>query len=208
MMEKLVLYEDIESLSDETLIELYRDNNLVAIEILILRYKTYVRSILKTSYFVGSEKDDFIQEGMIGLFKAICDYNPSRKATFQTFANICIKRQISTAFKTMSRKKHLPLNTSVSLNQALSYEDEGEFTLIDTLTEEDTPEDFVINNERYLALKEVMKQLLSDFEWTVISLYIDGKDYQQIAHILQKTPKSIDNALQRIKRKLSKELNK
>ncbi|OON99533.1 MAG: RNA polymerase factor sigma-70 [Epulopiscium sp. Nele67-Bin004] len=201
-MNHTVLLED---LSDEQLIQLYRNDNIIAIEVLITRYKSYVRGFLHTNYFVGSERDDIVQEGMIGLFKAICDYNPEKETQFKTFAHVCIQRQIFTAYKTNTRKKHIPLNTSISLDQPLSYEDNTlKDTLIDDITP--TPEELIILEEEFEIFKKNIKSILSGLEWQVISMYIEGNNYQEIAKLLDKTPKSIDNALQRIKRKLSTRL--
>lgn len=198
----------LEEKTDEELIELYRQSISEAGEVLVQRYKKFVRTKIKANYFLGADKEDLIQEGMIGLFKAICDYNENREASFKSFATICITRQLSTAFKTVSRQKHIPLNTSISLNipiHAKRAEDDDEnITLIDILRNKAdlTPEDEVINQEDLMDLNAYIKKSLSHLEWDVLVLHTQGKNYHEIAKELDKPVKSIDNALQRIKNKL------
>lgn len=198
---------ELESMTDEALIQVYRNTNRQAIEILVQRYKKFVRHKIKTTYCIGADKEDLIQEGMIGLFKAINDYNPDREASFKSFATLCVTRQLSTAFKTVTRQKHMPLNTSISLNLPVNKggeEDEEGVTLMDILKskEEFSPEDEVINEENFKVLNEYISKVLSEMELEVLRLYIDGKNYHEIAKEMDKTPKAIDNALQRIKKKL------
>lgn len=200
--------KDLESLADEELIQVYRKGTNEAIEVLIQRYKRFVRTKIRTNYYVGTDKDDLIQEGMIGLFKAICDYNPNKEASFKSFATICITRQLSTVFKSVTRQKHIPLNTSISLsipvNTKGSDEEEDGITLMDVLKNKEslTPEDEVIDRENLEVLNKNISKVLSPMEWHVLKLYIDGKNYKDIALMLGKKPKSIDNALQRIKKKV------
>lgn len=200
--------KNLEQLTDEALIESYRAGTNDAIEILVQRYKRFVRTKIRANYFIGVDKDDLIQEGMIGLFKAICDYDPHKDTTFKSFATLCVTRQVSTAFKAVSRQKHIPLNTSISLSIPISQkgneEDEEGITLLDTIknTTSMTPEDEMISKENLEVLNNQMKKVLSKLEWQVLSLYISGKNYQEIAKELNKAPKSIDNALQRIKKKV------
>lgn len=200
--------EELEQLTDEELIEVYRKGTNMAIEVLIQRYKRFVRTRIRTNYYVGTDKDDLIQEGMIGLFKAICDYNPNKEASFKSFATICITRQLSTVFKSVTRQKHIPLNTSISLsipvNAKGNDEDEDGITLMDVLKNKEsiTPEDEIINRENLEVLNKNIYKVLSPMEWRVLKLYIDGKNYKDIAIMLGKKPKSIDNALQRIKKKV------
>lgn len=199
--------DELESLSDEDLIVAYRNDEKRAIDLLIKRYKKLVRAKIKANYFIGVDKDDLIQEGMIGLFKAICDYNPSKETRFKSFATLCITRQLSTAFRTVSRQKHIPLNTSISLSAPVhkSGEDEDEgVTLMDVLKNNTvpTPEDELISRENLEVLNKNIYKVLSKLEWEVLSLYLQGKDYHQIGQSLGKPLKSIDNALQRIKRKV------
>lgn len=199
--------ESLEMMSDEALIALYREGENHAIELLVQRYKKFVRNRIRVNFFIGADKDDLIQEGMIGLFKAICDYNPEKEASFKSFATLCVTRQISTAFKAVSRQKHIPLNRSISLsipiNKSSDEEDEG-ITLMDILKNNvsPSPEEEVISKENVEDINEYIIKALSDLEIQVLHLYIDGKNYKEIAKILDKTPKSIDNALQRIKKKL------
>ena len=199
--------EELESMTDEALIEVYRTSDKKAIEVLVKRYKPLVRHRVKTSYYIGMDKEDLIQEGMIGLFKSINDYNAHKEASFKTFATVCITRQISTAFKTVTRQKHIPLNTSISLDLPVMKNGEDEedgVTLMDVLKnkEEFSPEDEVINQENLEVLNKYILKVLSDMEFKVLKLYINGNNYQDIAKIMDKTPKAIDNALQRIKKKL------
>ncbi|ONI43040.1 RNA polymerase factor sigma-70 [Candidatus Epulonipiscium fishelsonii] len=194
----------LEKLTDEELIKCYREKNLDAIEILIQRYKSYVKKRIKNIYIVGIERDDLVQEGMIGVFKAVCEYNPSKEIDFRNFANICITNQMNTVFKAAYRKKHMPLNNSVSLDQQIINQEDENITLMDIIKEDTglTPEELVISQENMERLIEYMKSVLSKFELDVAVLHIKGKSYQEIALLMNKSPKSIDNALQRIKRKL------
>lgn len=198
----------LEEMTDEALINLYRQGEHHAIDLLVQRYKKLVRNRIKINFFIGADKEDLIQEGMIGLFKAICDYDPEREASFKSFATLCVTRQISTAVKMVSRQKHIPLNQSISLSipiahKSIDEEDEG-ITLIDVIKNNlsQTPEDEVISKERVDDIYEYITKVLSDLEVQVVTLYMEGKNYKEIATILDKSPKSIDNALQRIKKKL------
>lgn len=198
----------LESMSDEALIALYRAGENNAIELLVQRYKKLVRNRIRVNFFIGADKDDLIQEGMIGLFKAICDYNPERETSFKSFATLCVTRQISTAFKAVSRQKHIPLNRSISLsvpisNKSSDEDDEG-ITLMDVIKNNvsPTPEDEVISKENVEDINDYIVKVLSALEIEVLHLYMDGKNYKEIAKVLDKPPKSIDNALQRIKKKL------
>ncbi|ONI37801.1 hypothetical protein AN639_09320 [Candidatus Epulonipiscium fishelsonii] len=194
----------LEELTDEELIKCYREKNPDAIEVLIQRYKNYIRKRIKNSYIVGTEIEDLVQEGTIGLFKAICEYDPDREADFKNFANICITSHMNTAFKTATRKKHMPLNNSISLDQQIVNQEDENITLMDIIKKDAglTPEELVISQENLERLIEYMKSVLSKFELDVAILHIKGKSYHEIALLMKKTPKSIDNALQRIKRKL------
>lgn len=198
-----------EVLTDEELIAAYQRGDRGCIEILVQRYKTFVRKKIKSNYFVGADVEDLIQEGMIGLFKAICDYNSEKDASFKSFATLCITRQISTAFKTATRQKHMPLNTSISLNLPIAGEDDDGITLMDILKDNisHNPEDMMIHEEDLKRLRRHMKESLSDFEWEVLNAHTQGQNYHEIAERMGKSVKSIDNALQRIKRKLSENFN-
>lgn len=200
--------KELETMADEELIDLYRSAQKQAVEVLVQRYKKFVRAKIKANFFIGADKEDLVQEGMIGLFKAICDYNPNKETSFKSFATLCITRQVSTAFKMVSRQKHMPLNTSISLNIPISNksadEEEENITLMDIIKGKEcvTPEDEVINQENLQALNEHILKALSKLEWQVLNLYTQGENYHEIAHTLDKPVKAIDNALQRIKKKL------
>lgn len=201
-------WQNLNKLPDEALIALYRQGDKNAIDLLIQRYKKLVRHKIRVDFFVGADKEDLIQEGMIGLFKAICDYNSEKEASFKSFATLCVTRQISTAFKTASRQKHMPLNRSISLNVPISArssdEEEDGMTLMDVIKNNIslTPEEEIISKENVEAINTFMKKSLSPMEIKVVNLYMEGKNYKEIAVLLDKSPKSIDNALQRIKKKL------
>lgn len=189
--------------SDETLIELYRAGEQPAIEVIFERYKNLVRKKAKAMYLAGGDNDDLIQEGMIGLYKAVRDFESGREASFATFASMCINRQMITAVTASNRKKNTPLNTYVSFDQPANSDEDNDMKLVDVLqteTEQD-PEKLFIDKEHTAMLEKKLLSMLSRFERQVIELYMDGKDYQQIAEILGKSSKSIDNALQRIRAK-------
>ncbi len=195
-----------EEMMDEQVVELSAEGDKSATEYILEKYKNMVRSRAKMYYLAGADKDDLIQEGMIGLFKAIRDFDATYQASFHGFAEMCIKRQMITAVKSASRLKHGPLNTYVSLNTPV-YEDESERMLVDVLAEREAvdPEEMILRREKAEALEADIAEKLSPLEQTVLSLYLGGKNYQEIAAELGRTPKSIDNALQRIKRKLTAE---
>ena len=154
---------------------------------------------------IGADREDIIQEGMIGLYKAIRDYRANSGTNFRTFADLCITRQIITAIKTATRQKHIPLNSYISLNKPI-YDDENENALLDSLTEKHRldPEEIMISRERYVIIEKKIMDTLSDYESDVLRQYLDGKSYVDIAAALNKSEKSIDNALQRIKKKIEK----
>ena len=193
-----------ESLEDEQLIEVYKNGYPHAAEVLVQRYKNFVRSKVRTNYFIGADREDLIQEGMIGLFKAISDYDDSRKASFKSFASICIKGQISTALKTATRQKHMVLNTSVSLDRPVFEEDDERTTFLDLLKLDPSqgPEELLIRQEKMKSMERKLSRVLSKLESSVLKLYLEGQSYYEISQILGRPDKSIDNALQRIKRKL------
>lgn len=194
---------DYQACSDETLIEMYRVGDQFAIDILFERYKNLVRKKAKAMFLAGGDNDDLIQEGMIGLYKAVRDYDESKEAIFATFASICINRQIISAVTAYNRKKNSPLNSYVSFDLPANSDDEGQMRLVDVLRSdyESDPESLYIDREHTLLLKEQLLNSLSPFEKKVIDMYMDGKDYREIAEFLGKTPKAIDNALQRIRTK-------
>lgn len=195
---------DLEQMTDEALIDVYHQGNNKAIEILIQRYKYFVRTKIKTTNYMGVDKDDLIQEGMIGLFKAINEYNPDKEASFKTFATLCVNRQVSTAYKAVSRQKHMPLNSSISLSIPINHDEEDEVTLMDVLKDNKdlSPEEEIIDQENVEVLNEHIHKVLSHMEWEVLKLYTEGRNYHEIAELLDRPLKSIDNTLQRIKKKL------
>lgn len=192
-----------DSLTDEALVKLSSEGDSFATEQLLNRYKNTVRSKARMYFLAGADRDDIVQEGMIGLFKAIRDFNLEKAASFKSFAELCIKRQILTAVKTSTRKKHLPLNNYISLSKPV-YDDEQDTTVSDFLSQfnQSSPEELFICKENYAVLGEKINEILSKLEREVFSMYLEGKSYQEIAKIMNRPPKSIDNALQRIKKKL------
>ena len=194
----------LESLGDEQLVEMYRSGSHHAVDVLVQRYKNFVRGRVRTNFFIGADREDLIQEGMIGLFKAISDYDVTREASFRSFASICIKGQISTALKTATRQKHMVLNTSVSLDRPVFDEDDDRTTLMDVLRLEPSqgPEELLIRQEKMTHIEKQLNATLSQLECNVLKLYLEGQSYYEISELLKRPTKSVDNALQRIKRKL------
>ncbi|MDF2524251.1 MAG: polymerase, sigma-24 subunit, subfamily [Clostridiales bacterium] len=198
---------DFSSMLDEEIIEDARQGNDNALEYLINKYKNFVRAKARTYFLIGADREDIIQEGMIGLYKAIRDFREDKLSSFRAFAELCITRQIITAIKTATRQKHIPLNSYISLNKPI-FDEDSDRTLMDILSEVSVsdPEELMINREEFSGIEAKMGELLSALEWEVLSLYLEGKSYQEIAVDLDKHVKSIDNALQRVKRKLEKYL--
>ena len=195
------------SLTDEEIVELCHNGDTNAEEYLLNKYKNFVRSKARSYFLIGADHEDIVQEGMIGLYKAIRDYKQEKLSSFRAFAELCITRQIITAIKTATRQKHIPLNSYVSLNKPL-YDEESDRTLLDIIMEGNTgnPEDMIINQENLGNIHQKINEVLSGLEQEVLSAYLDGKSYQEIAETLGRHVKSIDNALQRVKRKLEKYL--
>ncbi|SEF95862.1 RNA polymerase, sigma 30 subunit, SigH [Caloramator fervidus] len=196
---------DFDNMMDEEIVALAQEGNKFAEEYLINKYINYVKSKTKSYFLVGADKEDIFQEGMIGLFKAIRDFKNDKLSSFRAFAELCITRQIITAIKAATRQKHVPLNCYISLNKPM-FEEESERTLIDivsTLHISD-PEEVIISKEERKKIEKKMKEILSDLEIEVLKSYLSGKSYQEIACDLDRHAKSIDNALQRVKRKLEK----
>lgn len=196
-------FERFSSLTDEEIVTIYqRENNHYATDYIMQRYKNFVRSKARSYFLMGADKEDIIQEGMIGLYKATRDFNQDHEVSFKAFAELCITRQIISAIKGASRQKHIPLNSYISLNKP-AYDD-SERTLIEVLETEKNldPQEVVINREQYALIKEVMEAVLSPLEWDVLRGYMDAKSYQEMAEEHHRSVKSIDNALQRVKKKM------
>ncbi|MFC4355400.1 RNA polymerase sporulation sigma factor SigH [Chryseomicrobium palamuruense] len=192
-------------LPDDEILELVHAGNTEALDFLITKYKPLVRMKSKSYFLIGADKEDILQEGMIGLYKAIRDFREEKLTSFRAFAELCITRQIITAIKTATRQKHIPLNSYVSLDKPV-YDEESERTLLDTIasTVVDDPEQLLISQESFDFMEEKMGEMLSDLEQQVLMLYIEGQSYQEISEQLNRHVKSIDNALQRVKRKLER----
>ncbi|OPJ60613.1 RNA polymerase sporulation sigma factor SigH [Clostridium oryzae] len=205
MLKTFTCFSD--KLDEEVVIEAKKGNK-GAQEYLINKYNSFVKAKAKSYFLIGADKEDIYQEGMIGLYKAIRDFKPDKLASFKAFAELCVTRQIITAIKTATRQKHIPLNTYVSLNKPI-YDDESDRTLLDILSSIKVcdPEELVISQEEMKHIETEIGQVLSDLEMEVLMSYLDGKSYQEIACDLDRQAKSIDNALQRVKRKLEKCLN-
>ena len=199
------VFLDFKDKSDEEIVAQAKSGNNRAQEYLISKYENFVKAKAKSYFLIGADKEDIYQEGMIGLYKSIRDFNPEKSTSFKAFAEICIVRQIITAIKTATRQKHIPLNTYISLNKPI-YEEESERTLLDVLAglKISDPEELMISKEQIDYIEEKISKVLSGLELEVLTSYLDGKSYQEIASDLERHSKSIDNALQRVKRKLEK----
>lgn len=201
------LLPDYDEMTDEQIVEIARAGDIDAQEYLINKYRNYVRAKARTYFLLGGDKEDLIQEGMIGMYKAIRDFRSDKLSSFRAFAELCITRQIITAIKTATRQKHIPLNSYISLNKPI-YDEDSDRTLLDIITgnKVSDPEELIISREEFTEIEEKMGELLSPLEWQVLMYYLEGKSYQEIAKDLGRHVKSIDNALQRVKRKLEKYL--
>lgn len=198
-----------EALTDEEILNRIKEHNdKFALEYLMKKYRNFVRVRSRSYFLIGADREDIIQEGMIGLYKAIRDFRNDKLSSFRAFADLCVTRQIITAIKTATRQKHIPLNSYISLNKPI-YDEESDRTLLDILsgTAVSDPEELMINREEFFAIECKMEQILSELEWKVLMAYLDGKSYQEIAMELNRHVKSIDNALQRVKHKLEKYIN-
>jgi len=204
-----ISFEEYNQMADDELIELVHQGDVEAQETLIRRYKNFVLAKSRSYFLVGADREDIVQEGMIGLYKAVRDYKIERLASFRAFAELCITRQIITAIKAATRQKHQPLNTYVSLNKPI-YDEESDRTLLDVLKggKLSNPEALFISNETYDLIETEISSMLSELEFDVLQEYLEGKSYQKIADSLDKHVKSVDNALQRVKRKLEVFLEK
>lgn len=195
--------DKLKNCTDEELAALSKEGNNYAEELLIIRYKNLVRSKSRSYFLVGADNEDIMQEGMIGLFKAIRDYNPDKVASFCAFAEICVVRQIITAIKTATRHKHYPLNSYISLNKPM-FDDNVERPFMDNISMKEItdPEELILIKESLEVAKKQIIDKLSDFETAVLQHYLNGSSYHEISEITKKPIKSVDNALQRIKKKL------
>ena len=194
-------------MADEDLVELSHQGSATAEEFLINKYRNFVRAKARSYFLIGADREDIIQEAMIGLYKAIRDFRNDKQSSFRAFAELCITRQIITAIKTATRQKHIPLNSYVSLNKPI-YDEDSDRTLLDVITgnKVSDPEELVINREEFGDIEDKMGEILSDLELKVLVAYLDRKSYQEIAVELSRHVKSIDNALQRVKRKVERYL--
>lgn len=202
------MYSAFEAMQDEEVVDIARAGSVLAQEYLINKYKSFVRAKARSYFLIGADREDIIQEGMIGLYKAIRDFRSDKLASFKAFAELCITRQIITAIKTATRQKHIPLNSYVSLNRPI-YDEDSDRTLLDIMPGNQVldPEELLINTEEVGSMETKITEILSDLEWQVLNSYLDGKSYLEIAADLQRHVKSIDNALQRVKRKLERYLD-
>lgn len=201
------LYSCYREMTDEKAVQLCHEGDNLAEEYLLDKYKNFVRARARSYFLIGADHEDIVQEGMIGLYKAIRDFRPEKLSSFHAFAELCVTRQIITAIKSATRQKHIPLNSYISLNKSL-FDEESDRTLMDVIMENriSNPEEILINREDLLQINDKIKEVLSSLELEVLSAYLDGQSYQEIAEALGRHSKSIDNALQRVKRKLEKYL--
>ena len=190
---------------EEQMVEEAKNGEKRAQEFIISKYENFVKAKAKSYFLIGADKEDIYQEGMIGLYKAIRDFNAEKSTSFRAFAELCVTRQIITAIKTATRQKHIPLNTYISLNKPVS-EEESDRTLLDIISsiKITDPEELIISQEQKEFIEEEINKVLSGLEIQVLQSYLEGKSYQEIACDLDRHSKSIDNALQRVKRKLEK----
>ena len=202
--EQSLLQSHYVALSDQDIVRIAQAGDELASEYLLYKYRSLVRTKIRSYFLMGAEKEDLLQVGMIGLWQAIVDYRAEKEISFLSFARICIERHVITAIKTATRQKQTPLNTSVSLEYP-SDDNDSEWNLAEILVSDDAvdPEDLVLRREDNTRLQDMLRRLLSDFEWLVLSGYQVGKSYREIACELQCKTKSVDNALARIKRKIS-----
>ncbi|PKM53425.1 MAG: RNA polymerase sporulation sigma factor SigH [Firmicutes bacterium HGW-Firmicutes-3] len=203
-MERVIAFEELTIYTDEEIVVLIREGHDYALDFLMNKYKKLVEKKSKSYFLMGAGRDDLIQEGMIGLFKAIRDYRNDTASSFFSFADLCITRQIITAVKAATRQKHMPLNSYISLNKPVFEEDNDKIVLMDLMPSKQIvdPEELIIDKENMHIIEDELADKLSDFEKDVLEYYVEGIGYVEVAEILEKPVKSIDNALQRIKKKL------
>jgi RNA polymerase sporulation-specific sigma factor len=200
-------YSRFQLMLDEEIVEDAKKGDAEALEYLIYKYKNFVKAKARSYFLIGADREDIVQEGMIGLYKAIRDYRQDKLSSFRAFAELCVTRQIITAIKTATRQKHIPLNSYISLNKPI-YDEESDRTLVDVISgaKVSDPEELIISREEFMNIENKINELLSDLEQEVLISYLQGKSYQEIAVDLDRHVKSIDNALQRVKRKLERYL--
>lgn len=203
-MGQVAAFNDLRTYSDEQLVEMVRDGHDNALDFLLNKYKALVEKKSKSYFLIGAGRDDIIQEGMIGLFKAVRDYRDDKMASFYSFADLCVTRQMITAVKASTRQKHMPLNSYISLNKPVFEEDNDKTAFLDRMPSSKiiNPEDLFIGQESAGIIELELSKRLSKLEKQVLQLYVDGITYVEIADILNRSIKSIDNALQRIKKKV------
>lgn len=205
MMKKMDRFKD---LTDEEIVRMAQEEyDAEATDYIVHKYRNFVKAKARSYFLIGADKEDIIQEGMIGLYKATRDFRGDKQASFRAFADLCVTRQIITAIKTATRQKHIPLNSYVSLNKPI-YTDESERTLMDVVSAAPVsdPEELIISRENFADIELRMNEVLSDLEWQVLTAYLEGKSYNEMSRELHRHVKSIDNALQRVKRKLERYL--
>ncbi|MBE5817091.1 MAG: RNA polymerase sporulation sigma factor SigH [Clostridiales bacterium] len=197
-------YKQYVSLSLEDVAVIAQNGDVTAIEYIVSRFGAYISGLARSYFLQGAENEDLYQEGMIGLIKAIRDFSPEKNASFKTFAQMCIKRQIITAIKSATRKKHIPLNSYVSLYNDDGNKEDSTIPLLDTIEDSSSsdPMKKMIHREELEYAKNMLNELLSDFEYDVLYEYLNGKSYNEIALKFNKQPKAVDNAIQRIKKKV------
>ena len=198
------------NMSDEELLEAIKKDDTQALDFLICKYKDLVNSKVNKYFIIGAEKEDIVQEGLIGLYKAVKDYNPDKQNSFKSFANLCIERQLITAIKSSNRQKHMPLNSYLSLNMTAFENEDGnnDTQIVDVLenTVIEDPLDTITKKEYFLSVENVIDSSLSDFEKKVLNRYVQGESYVKIAERLDAPVKSVDNAIQRIRKKTAKNI--
>ena len=198
------------NMSDDELLELINKKDTDALDFLICKYKDLVNSKVNKYFIIGAEKEDIVQEGLIGLYKAIKDYKPDKQNSFKSFANLCIERQLITAIKSSNRQKHMPLNSYLSLNMTAFENEDGnnDTQIVDVLenTVIEDPLDTITKKEYFLSVENVIDSSLSDFEEKVLNRYVQGESYVKIAERLDAPVKSVDNAIQRIRKKTAKNI--
>ena len=201
--------DNYKNMSDEDLIQVIKSGDKSALEYLIDKYKELVNMKVSKYFIIGAEKEDIIQEGLIGLFKAVKSYKSDKQNSFKTFANMCIERQLITAIKSSNRQKHMPLNSYLSLNIA-AYDEDEDSSLLEVFNAHqiEDPLETITKQEYYESVEKAIDKSLSSFEKQVLNRYIQGESYVQIAQKLETPVKSIDNAIQRIRKKAIKNIGK